>query len=265
MLIDSIRLAFTTFSKIPVGRPAWSGKNMRYLLCAFPLVGVVIGGVQLSWLRLADAFALSDLLRGTVAALLPALLTGGIHLDGFCDTCDALASHAAPERRREILKDPHTGAFAVIGVVIYMSAYLGFASSLPRTLAAELFFCVGFVLSRAVSGFLVYALPPAAEGMAKSTRDAAQSGTERRVAALFEMWFGLCAVAIFFIAAPLGGGVTAGISALLAALVPAGIVRFQALRRFGGMSGDLAGWYLQMAELMTLAAVALVSAFAAHI
>ena len=47
--------------------------------------------------------------------LLPVVVTGGIHLDGFGDTLDALASHAEPERKREILKDPRAGIFAVIG------------------------------------------------------------------------------------------------------------------------------------------------------
>ena len=37
-------------------------------------------------------------------------------MDGFCDTCDALASHQDRARKLEILKDSRVGAFAVLGL-----------------------------------------------------------------------------------------------------------------------------------------------------
>ena len=49
-----------------------------------------------------------------MAVLIPVLVTGGIHLDGLLDTADALSSWQTRERRLEILKDSHAGAFAII-------------------------------------------------------------------------------------------------------------------------------------------------------
>ena len=46
------------------------------------------------------------------------LLSGGLHLDGLLDACDALFAPVAFARRLEILKDVHTGAFGVIGCVL---------------------------------------------------------------------------------------------------------------------------------------------------
>ena len=74
------------------------------------------------WGELCQWGGVPDLLRGAVLCLLPAAVTGGIHLDGYCDTVDALASHGTPARRQEILKDPHIGAFGVIrGIVCWKS------------------------------------------------------------------------------------------------------------------------------------------------
>ena len=50
---------------------------------------------------------------------LPVLVSGGIHTDGFIDTVDALSSYGDKEKKLEILKDPHTGAFAIIGAIMY--------------------------------------------------------------------------------------------------------------------------------------------------
>lgn len=59
-----------------------------------------------------------------VMTLLPVLVNGGIHMDGFLDTMDALNSYGSREKKLEILKDSRTGAFAVIGFGLYLVASL---------------------------------------------------------------------------------------------------------------------------------------------
>ena len=49
------------------------------------------------------------------------LVTGGIHMDGYMDTMDALHSYGNREKKLEILKDSHIGAFAVIMTVLYVA------------------------------------------------------------------------------------------------------------------------------------------------
>ena len=106
-VIRAIVIAFSMFSALPMPRVEWKEKNMRWSLCAFPLVGAVIGGVCWFWVWLCGLLAFPAVLQAAGLCAVPVLLTGGIHLDGFADTHDALASHAEPARRREILKDPH--------------------------------------------------------------------------------------------------------------------------------------------------------------
>ena len=73
-------------------------KSMRYMLCAFPLIGVVIGLLLWGWQWLANWLALGNFLYSAGFVLIPIAVTGGIHLDGFCDTVDALSSHAPMQK-----------------------------------------------------------------------------------------------------------------------------------------------------------------------
>ena len=63
--------------------------------------------------------------------VLPVLLNGGIHMDGFLDVTDAKSSYGDREKKLEILKDPHTGAFAIIGGCVYFLIYYGAFGELP--------------------------------------------------------------------------------------------------------------------------------------
>ena len=156
-----IIIAFSMYSKIPMPKIEWSKERMEYVMCFFPLVGVVLA--VLTWASGILWFSLrpGDLLRAVVGACLPILVTGGIHLDGFLDVVDARASWQTPERRREILKDPHTGAFAIIWACVYFCAYVGCITELK--LEYYLPFGGVFVAVRALSGLSVVLFPKASE------------------------------------------------------------------------------------------------------
>ena len=134
--LQTIAVAFAMFSALPMPQFAWNEKNMRYALCAFPLIGVVIGAL---WC-LCGALPLPDFARAAGFCLMPVWVTGGIHLDGYADTCDALSSYGDTAKKLEILKDPHCGAFAVIRLCSYFIAYLA------------LCVCVQFVMDISTGG-----------------------------------------------------------------------------------------------------------------
>ena len=110
IVLQTIAVAFAMFSAVPVPQFGWNEKNMRYALCAFPLVGLLCGVL---WC-VCGVLPLPAPARAAGFCLVPVWVTGGIHLDGYADTCDALASYGDREKKLEILKDPHCGAFAVI-------------------------------------------------------------------------------------------------------------------------------------------------------
>ncbi|MDR3277668.1 MAG: adenosylcobinamide-GDP ribazoletransferase, partial [Oscillospiraceae bacterium] len=204
--------------------------------------------VYLLWsLTRETAFVTLGLLGVT---LLPIFVTGGVHLDGFCDTADALASHAEPARKREILKDPHTGAFAVIGAAMYLLAYFVLVFELPPERRAVLVFAVGFVLTRALSGLCVLVLPSSSEeGL---TRTFKVSADKKNAVIALAAELILCCGAMLLTDAYYGG------AAILASALCAARLVFMAKKHFGGMSGDLAGYFLQLCELSQLFAIVLV-------
>jgi cobalamin synthase len=139
------------YSKIPMPKTDWTKEAMKYALCFFPAVGIVIGIVTIGWMYLAAQLGFGDLFRTAVLLLIPVAISGGIHLDGLLDTADALSSWKTMEEKLEILKDSHAGAFAIIVGISYFVLYFGILSEVQ--LADVKVLAVGFVLSRALSAF----------------------------------------------------------------------------------------------------------------
>ena len=182
IFFQTIAVAFAMFSAVPVPQFEWNEKNMRYAMCAFPLIGLVIGGL---W-SLCGALPLPALVKAGGFCLLPVWVTGGIHLDGYADTCDALSSYGDREKKLEILKDPHCGAFAVIRLCSYFLAYFALCTAVQFTPRTGFLWTLALVLERALSGLAVAAFP-----MAKNTGLAhtfASAAGRRRSAAFCSGW-----------------------------------------------------------------------------
>ena len=137
-IIRGIAVAFSTYSKIPMPQFVWKEEDMRYSMCFFPWIGAVIGAILWGWFRLSALLGISTLAFILISAALPLIITGGFHVDGFMDTMDALHSYQPRERKLEILKDSHIGAFSVIKLaefgLIYVSIPSVFAERKETTL-----------------------------------------------------------------------------------------------------------------------------------
>ena len=209
-MFESLDVAFSMYSAIPMPQVMWNEQNMKYMLGFFPLIGLVQAALLIGWVYLAQALSVGTVLFAAVAALIPLFVTGGIHLDGFCDTVDALASHQTREKKLEILKDPHTGAFAVMGCMAYL--LLTFALwTQPQgefCLLAAKEMAVGYVFSRAMSAAAVVTFPCAKNsGLAHSFSSAAQKDRVRIISILFAL---VCAVCFVLIHPVLGAAILAG-------------------------------------------------------
>ena len=97
--LKPVIIAFSMYSAIPMPRVEWDREGMRYALCAFPLVGLAAGAALWCWWWLCGLLGLGQLLAAAGMTLLPLLVSGGIHMDGFCDASDAIASRQGPEKR----------------------------------------------------------------------------------------------------------------------------------------------------------------------
>ena len=249
--INACIIAFAMYSKIPMPKADWEKENMKYAMCFFPWVGAVIGSCFWIWGYFAGKIPVGQILYAVVLTLIPVLITGGIHLDGLLDTADALSSYQPKERRLEILKDSHTGAFAIIVCCMYFLAYFGFISEITQKGIPVV--AAGFFLSRCLSGFAVTSFPCAKDSGLAATFANGADKKHVRVVLVLE---GLIAVGIMlWLSIPLGS------VAVFAALLTFLWYHHMSVEKFGGITGDLAGCFLQICELMMLIAVVVVEKF----
>lgn len=240
-VLRAVGMAFALYSRIPVPPLDWESGARRYTLYAFPLVGLAVGGGLLLWTWLAGALGLGQLLWAAGMTAIPLLITGGIHLDGFCDVCDALASHQSRERKLEILKDSHTGAFAIICCGLYLLVFFAAWCEAAPAGGAALALALGPAFSRSLSGLFAVTLPNArGTGLLATFTGPMDAVKARGVLAAWAVLTG-------------GAMVAADVRTGLAALVGAGLACVYyvvtARRQFGGVTGDLAGFFLQLCEL----------------
>lgn len=249
MFLKPLLLAFSLFSRIPLPTLAWQEVDMRYLLCYFPLVGVPLALLWIGWAMLCRMLTLPLLLQAVGLCLLPILYTGGIHLDGYADTWDALSSCAPPVKKQAILSDPHCGAFAVIRVCGYFLLSFALCGVLQPTVQALVCVGSGFFLSRSLSALCLLVFPSSKKTGMAHTFTHASSTAARTVLGILSAGGGL------FLC--LGGG-WIGRAMLLAALLAVWRYYSVTQKHFGGTSGDLAGWFLQTCELWMLMAAVIV-------
>src|SRR5688572_31081053 len=116
----SLRIAFGLMTTLPFKLPNdWSAGDSGRASVWYPFIGLVIGA--LTWLVWNSALLIfPPLSAGVVTLVVWVTLTGGLHLDGLADCCDGLLASTSVERRLEIMKDPHVGAFGVIGLVLVL-------------------------------------------------------------------------------------------------------------------------------------------------
>lgn len=260
----SVIIAFAMYSKFPMPMVEWDKKSLSWALCWFPLVGAAIGAVLLGWLLLARWLGLTAL-AAAGAVLLPIALSGGIHLDGFCDTCDALNSHQSRERKLEILKDSHTGAFAIICCALLLIVWFAAWMEVELTPGSAVVLSLLCVLSRAMSGTAAVTLPNArGTGLLATFTAPMDAVRARRVLHVWWLAAGLAMLALGAVMGDMEGpaGMTAGlldaVAALLGATAAMSVYRRVAMKQFGGTTGDLAGFFLCLCECAGVVCVALV-------
>lgn len=239
MFIKALFVAFSMYSRIPVPKIEWNEKNMRYAFCFFPLIGAVIGVIMGLMEYILGVIGCNDILFGCIMSSVPVFITGGIHFDGFLDTLDAIHSYGDKEKRLRILKDPAAGAFAVTGGIVYFVLSVGFWSGFNGKVSPVIF--LGYILSRALSAMGVILFPAArSDGLLRGFKNAAHKKAVFSVMAVFIL---ITLGAAFYI------DPFCGFLMLLTAAVCFLYHYYNCIKNFGGITGDLAGYFLQITEL----------------
>ena len=157
--------AFVLLTRLPLPPlPDHAFAHGARAVWAYPLVGLVLGGIVAALGAVLSGLGLpAALVAGLMLAAL-VMLTGAMHEDGLADTGDGLWGGQTPARRLEIMKDSRIGTYGVLALVLSTGLrWLGYAEVSLAELVAAL------VLSRAAMPALMAALPHArTDGLSRS-------------------------------------------------------------------------------------------------
>lgn len=245
--LRAMMMSFTMFCAVPCPFHTWDDAARPLMTLFLPAVGVWIGGL---WTLAAFAvrwFSLPAIIGGAILCAFPFLITGGIHFDGFLDVTDAVRSWRDPEERRKILKDPHVGSFAVLFAVLLVMAQFALFTGTKKDADPFALLLIA-VVSRTAAALCVTVLRP----METSKYAGVYRKGIRKSHVIVLSLVLAAAVTLGFIFLGKFGFVSLG--------VIAGYLLFliRAFRSLGGMSGDVSGYAMTIAELCGIAVFALI-------
>lgn len=218
--------------------------NFRRASIFFPVIGLVVGGIQWVVYKLLvniipiDAVIIIILIVGVI-------VTGAIHIDGLGDTCDGFFAFKGSDRIIEIMKDSRIGTYACIAMVMdLLLKYTLFSFIVPK-------FSVAIIAVPMISRCSVLFL-----GFKGKTAKSTGTGN---------FFIGNVGIAQFII----GLVITLGVLALLmtpryivilliAALVLSLIFNLFCEKRIGGLTGDTLGANNELVEILTLILISII-------
>jgi adenosylcobinamide-GDP ribazoletransferase len=215
----------------------------------YPAVGALLGAALGGWTALLVLWGRPPPVSAFLVLLAWVVLTGALHLDGFCDLCDGLFGGRTPEERLRIMKDPHLGTFGLAGGVLLLLGKFVVLAELVRWQERGPWVVGGAV---AVARCLVLCMAalaryPRPEGTGKALIDSA-----RPVEALL---FGVVGLGIAFA----GEGRLDALVWFACAAVGILLLTWLCRARLGGVTGDCLGAGIEVAELLFVLAAVMLS------
>ncbi|MDQ1635838.1 MAG: adenosylcobinamide-GDP ribazoletransferase [Frankiaceae bacterium] len=259
-MIDGLRIAVTLLTIVPLRSSASVDRTRAGWAMAFaPLVGLALGvaaALLLFLVRAGVGFEDTSLVPALVTLLGLAVVTGGLHLDGLADLADGFGARRDREGTLTVMRTPTVGAFAVVAVVMAIGLQ---ASAL--TLAVERHHGTLALILAIVAGRT--AVTVACAGRAAPARPeglgALVAGSVPRARALAVVALAALLAVVLGLLDPHAGGVGVALHAVLAlagGLLAAAGLRLLAVRKLGGINGDVLGALVETATTVTLLLVA---------
>ncbi|WP_042463893.1 adenosylcobinamide-GDP ribazoletransferase [Neobacillus dielmonensis] len=235
------------FTAIPITKAfPMDAEHLKMTIRVFPLLGLLQGIIYSLTIYLMVEFTpFSHLASAFLLWLVTILLTGGIHLDGWMDASDAYFSYRDREKRLEIMKDPRTGAFGVLSIIILLSSRFLFiyeATSHVQPLLLIMIVSIPFLSKMGLGGLLLTVPSAKQEGLGHLFQTAAKA----RILWLYPIYLFLFLMAVALM------DVRFLLTSVLA--VAAGwcllFCRRKAVKWFGGITGDVLGASVEGTELV---------------
>ncbi|MGN0693967.1 MAG: adenosylcobinamide-GDP ribazoletransferase [Lentihominibacter sp.] len=253
--IRGFLMAWGMFCWIPCPYRQWRMEDRRAQIGMLPLVGLLMGVILcVLWKLMLMFVSVGLVLAGVLLTGAYFLMTGFIHLDGFMDCSDAIMPrHPSLEERRRILKDSHSGAFALICAVILFMVFAASLGEVYESAGLPLFAAVVCVLtcSRTVSAVSVLVCRPMETSQYVQTQGRGRETAAPVITAALAVALSLCAVRG-----------TAG--DMLLVILPAAVTVAAALvagfydrKKLEGMNGDISGHMITLSEMAGILTAAL--------
>jgi adenosylcobinamide-GDP ribazoletransferase len=240
--LGEMRIALVFLTVLPFRlTPADQRFTVAHAVRAFPLAGLVVGGVAGVAFTLADLAGLASVIAALVALAVAAAMSGGLHEDGLADTVDGLSGGRTRERCLAIMRDPRIGAHGALALVLTVGLRANAVAYTGVVLDTVCALIGAAIASRTAIVPVMYLLPPA-----RPDGVSAMAGTPHRSRAADSVAIGILmtALALAPVLQPLTILLVIAGSAAGAAL-PALLAR----RRLGGQTGDVLGAVQQCAEI----------------
>lgn len=262
-----LRLAVSLLTAIPAGRvPPPDRRQVRAAMAWAPVVGLMVaavGAMVLLAARVAFTSPIHDLpgagtsvetatLASALAIAATALVSGGLHLDGFADTVDGWASRAPRDRTLEIMADARLGSLGAAALILVLVIEIA-----ALTLGVRAHHGTQSLVISVVSGRVAMLW-----GCTPRTPAARPTGLGAMAAGSVPRWTAIGWTAALIIAAaafgrwdPEAGSSFAAVraaGAVVTAVAAGSVIRRWAVRRFGGVTGDVLG---AISEVATVAAL----------
>ncbi|MBI5289173.1 MAG: adenosylcobinamide-GDP ribazoletransferase [Chloroflexi bacterium] len=226
-------LAFLTRLPVP-GRKDIALDDVARSQLWFPGVGLLVGAILVAIDRLA-ARALPDPSADVIIVVALAAVTGALHLDGLADAADGMLGGHTPARRLEIMRDVHAGTYAIVAVVSVLALKWAGLAALPSNVRVETLLLVPCLARFA----MLVAIPAFPYGR----REGVGAGFRSHAWPAATVIGGATAITASVVL--LGPG---GLYPAAAAIAVALLFGMTATRLAGGMTGDLYGATVEMAE-----------------
>jgi adenosylcobinamide-GDP ribazoletransferase len=240
-VLRPLATAFGFLTRLPVATGAAAPRDLGRAVAWFPAVGAALGAMLVAADRALAALAVAPGVTAVALVALHAAATGGLHLDGVADVFDALGGgRGRRDRMLAILRDSRIGAHGAAALTLVLAGKLAAITVLVEHRAAWPLYAAP-AAARWAAAALVIGFPYArSDGLGKPFHGHAgpvQLAGATAAAALALAWLG----------API---LAPALCAALAALAIAALLH----RHLGGLTGDVYGAAIELAELAFLIA-----------